>query len=237
VEVVIALATLGLAIATAWMAWEVHQERIQASHERVRGALRAAMMEQLENARRWYRANPSRRGDDPTALRILEPEMQDTRRLFRDVDLPSDLAGYLLWLIGDTGRVWDEHTTLLNEVASSAGSIDKSEMRRLWGLGLERLQVSAGLVAGELRRRGYTADAAVVASLIWMMPEVWPGGMQARGFTQVSEATYLAAPQFPRDPSFADCTPDARDAHAGQLSAERQARMRDASAALPRSGL
>lgn len=65
IEAVVALATLALAVATGWMAREIRKERIEAHTEKVRGALRAALTEQLESTRRWHSAKPDPQGRRP----------------------------------------------------------------------------------------------------------------------------------------------------------------------------
>ena len=88
------------------MAREIRKERIDTAKEKVRGALRSALMEQLENARRWHTAKPDRKGYDPDEYRFAEPVMEQLNTLARDVDLPSDLAGYLIWLVAHVRRTW-----------------------------------------------------------------------------------------------------------------------------------
>ena len=235
IEVVVALATLALAVATGWMAREIRKERIEAHTEKIRGALRAALMEQLESTRRWHSIKPDRRGDDPDEYRIAEPIMDQLSALARDVDLPADLAAYLMWLVADVRRIWAEYTATLDQVKGTYhGTVDKNEVRRSWGLGLDHLQVVTGLIAGELRRRGHEADASVTASVLWMLPETWPGG---RASTMVSQVTYMGAPRFPADAAFTTESPAGRDQRAAGIAAASRARLQSSDEAIHRAGL
>jgi hypothetical protein len=235
IEAIVALATLALAGATVWMAREIRTERIESAKERVRGSLRAALMEQLENTRRWYSAKPDRKGDDPEDYRFAQPVMTELSALARDVDLPGDAAAYLMWLIADVRRIWAEYAALLDQVKGTYhGVVEKNEARRIWGLGFDHLQVITGLIAGELRRRDHKADATVVESVRWMLPETWAGG---RANTMVAQTTYLAAPRFPAYPAFAGCSAAARDQQAAEIAAATQAKLRQHQEDLSRAGL
>jgi hypothetical protein len=223
---ILACATVVLAFATVWLAREQRRGRIEAGHTQVRAALRAALGEQLENARRWHPRDPSRGAEALQALRSAGPEFEASTRLLSEVDLPPELAAYLLWLVGDTRRAWDTFRALLDRVAPADGSVptvhpSNSSARDDWGLILDRLQVAACLVAAEASRRGYGVDGAIVDHVRWELPQVWPERMRA--LTQVSENTYFEAPPFPSDSAFARCSFGARDAKANELLAAAQA--------------
>ncbi len=235
IEAVVALSTLALALATGWMAREIRQERIETAKERVRGALRAALMEQLENARRWHTAKPDRKGDDPNEYKFPAPAFDQLSALARDVDLPADVAAYLIWLVADVHRAWAAYMAMLDQVQGTYhGVVEKNEARRIWGLGLDHLQVITGLVAGELRRRGHAADAEVTGRVLWMLPETWPGG---RATTMVAQVTYMSAPKFPADPTFTQDSPAGRDQRAAEISAASRARLQASQEELHRAGL
>ena len=222
----LACATVVLAGATVWLAFDQRRGRIEARHALVRVALRAALGEQLENARRWHPRDPSRGDEALQALRSAAPDFEATTRLLSEVDLPAELAAYLLWVIGDTRRAWDALRALLDSVAPTDGSAPtshptNSSVRNDWEVILERLQVAACLLAAEASRRGFGVDAGIVAHVRWELPQVWPERMRA--LTQVSESTYLEAPPFPSDPAYARCSFAARDAKANELQAAAQA--------------
>lgn len=223
---ILPVATVALAGATVWLALEQRRGRMVAAHERIRVALRAALAEQLENGRRWHRCDPNRGDPALQSLRDAGPIFDITARLLSVVDLPSEFAAYLLWLMGDTRRAWDEIRGLLDRVAPADGSPrpvhpNNSSVRDDWDLILERLQVMACLLAAEASRRGYGVDAAIVDQVRWELPRVWPERMRA--MTQVSESTYLEAPSFPSDPAYARCGVGPRDGKANELSAAAQA--------------
>ena len=223
---VLASATVVLACATVGLALEQRHGRIEAGRARERVALRAALAEQLENARRWHPRDPNRGDEALQALRSAGPNFKATARLHSEIDLPAELAVYLQWLIGDTRRAWDAFRALLDRVAPTDGSVPtvhptNSDVRNDWELILERFQVVACLLAAEASRRGYGVDAAIVDHVRWELPQVWPERMRA--LTQVSESTYLEAPPFPSDSAYARCSFGARDAKANELQAAAQA--------------
>lgn len=87
--------------------------------------------------------------------------------------------------------------------------------------------------------RAHGQDAAVVDSVVWTAPEVWPrgpDGVSMRSTTHLSESTYLLAPVFPSDPAFISASPQQRDARADELSAGRRARLDASEAAIHRAG-
>jgi hypothetical protein len=234
IEAGVALATLALALVTGWMAREIRKERIDTAKEKVRGALRSALMEQLENARRWHTAKPDRKGYDPDEYRFAEPVMEQLNTLARDVDLPSDLAGYLIWLVAHVRRTWAEYAAMLDKADETDQKIlDRVEVRRVWGLGLDDVQVLAGLVACELTRRGHAADAAVIQSVPWMLPEKWGEG---RTSTMITFVTYMGAPRFPASPFFAPQSPGSRDKRAAEVSAATAEHLRASEEAIHRAG-
>ena len=223
---ILAAATVVLAGGTVWLALEQRQGRIDAAHQRVRVALRAALAEQLENGRRWHRCDPNRGDAALQSLRVAGPSFDVTTRLLSVVDLPPEFAAYLLWLMGDTRRAWDALRGLLDLVAPADGSVptvspNNSNVRSDWKLIIERLQVMSCLLAAEASRRGYDADAAIVDQLRWELPEVWAERM--RFSTKLSEVMYLDAPAFPSDPAYAKCGVGQRDARANELMAARLA--------------
>lgn len=110
---ILAAATVVLAGGTVWLALEQRQGRVDAVHERIRVALRAALAEQLENGRRWHPRDPNRGDPALQSLRDAGPSFETTTRLLSVVDLPPELAAYLLWLMGDTRRAWDAFHGLL----------------------------------------------------------------------------------------------------------------------------
>lgn len=225
------VATICLALATVWMALEVRQGRIESGKATTRVALRGALMEQMENARRVYALDPARLAAEfPARARKAEPDWGQVQSLLRSLDLPPELAAYLMWLAGDTRRVWDQIARKLDAYVFPNGIPDR--LYADWWLLLDRVQVAAALAAAELTRRGCRVDGASVDGVTWMLPKVAPGG---RASTQLTEETYLLAPRFPADKAYAGASPAARDAHAQRILAATQEKLASASeAARPR---
>lgn len=190
----LAVMTGALAAATVWLALEQRKGRIEAERNRIRIVLRGALAEQLENMRRLHGRDPSRGQPAMLALRASGPTFDRIGRLVREVALPSELAAYLIWLIGETRQRWSSFEGLLDDIAPLDGSTGRvhptnSTVHSDWKLILERVQIAGCLVAAELARLGFGADAAIVDKVTWSVPLVWPPDMRA--MTRVSEGVYF----------------------------------------------
>lgn len=213
----LAVVTVALAAATVWLALEQRKGRIEAERNRIRIVMRGALAEQLENMRRLHGREPSRGQPALLALRASGPTFDRIGKLVREVALPAELAAYLIWLIGETQQRWSLFEGLLDDVAPLDGSVGRvhatnSTVHSDWKLILERTQIAGCLVAAELARLGFRADAAIVDKVAWSAPAVWPSEMRA--MTRVSEGVYFDGPPFPRAVAYGRCGPSSRDAQA-----------------------
>jgi hypothetical protein len=220
-----AIGTLGLAGATVALAWQQRRARIDAREVRIRTALRAALAEQLENMRRLQGRDPSRGRPALLALRATQVRFDRLLRLLDRVDLPGELAAYLIWLAGDTRGRSAVFRELLDKVTPPAdGSADvhagNTTVREDWEMLLERIQVAGCLVAGEMDRRGFATDAVTIDRVAWSLPKVWPPTFRRN--TRISETTYFGAPPFPSGPAYSRCDVPARDAQAAQVNQASQ---------------
>jgi hypothetical protein len=211
------------------MALEVRQGRIESGKSIARVALRGALMEQIENARRLQARDLDRLPQDQVhTLGAAAPAWEQTVSLLRSVDLPAELSVYLQWIIGDTSRVWSGVLRQVGELPDIASAV---ALKTDWSLVLERVQIVGALCAAELGRRGHRADGLVADKAVWMLPAFWPEG---RAGTQLTEQTYLQAPRFPSDKAYVTASPAARDAHAASILAGKQEKLAAASDAIGR---
>jgi hypothetical protein len=218
----LAFVTGTLAAATVWLALEQRKGRIDSERNRVRITMRGALAEQLENMRRLHGRDPSRGQPALLALRASAPTFDRIGVLIREVNLPTELAAYLIWLVGETQQRWTSFEGLLDDVAPADGSVGRvhatnSTVHSDWKLILERIQIAGCLVAAELARLGFGADAAIVDRVAWTVSAVWPAGMRAT--TRVSEGIYFDGPPFPGAAAYAGCSPNSRDAQAAATQA------------------
>jgi hypothetical protein len=231
-----AVGTILLAGATVALAWQERRGRLEARDARIRTALRAALAEQLENMRRLHRRDPSRGRPALLALRATKVRFDRLLRLLDRVDLPSELAAYLIWLAGDTRGRWSWFQGLLDKVtpaddASPNVHAGNTTVREDWELILERVQVAGCLVSGEMHRRGFSTDAATIDRVAWGLPKVWPPTI--RTGTRISESTFFDAPPFPADPAYARCDVPAREAKAAELEQASQDALYEKPPSLP----
>jgi hypothetical protein len=108
----VALGTLGLAAVTGWMAKETRRIVLETKRTRegervghLQDAFRVALVEQLENCRPWVSHNWGYGYSANWRLRGWLPSFERFNRLLDSVDLPQDLAGYLLWLASQVRQV------------------------------------------------------------------------------------------------------------------------------------
>ena len=223
-EALVAGGTLALAVATFVVAWETRAVRREAADSQVRRALRAAMAEQLENCRRWLAINPSMGQPSLRRLYTAEPRMTALQGLLEAVDTPADLAAYLVWLrgmIADAWRVLEETLPLIVPLDGSPPerAPENTNIRNDHAVMVDRLQVTAALIAAEAARRGFAETAGLNDVSPWTIVQEGPNG--AREVTDATDHAYHGAPPFPSDPAYADARPAARD-RAGYATGERQ---------------
>lgn len=221
-ELLVALGTGALAVATFWLALESHKARAEAKTEAVRGILRAALAEQLDNCRAWFTRDPSRGDASLGALRRAEPNLKSTVVLLESVDLPADLVAYLVWHLGRIREDWDQFANRLDKIMphrSQSGAGVDNDSRDTWTLLVDRLQVLAALLAGEARRRGLAEVAAPYDAAPWVTVLERPD--RERELRWVTDRAIRGGPAWPADPAFAVAEPSARD-RAGAATGARQ---------------
>lgn len=220
-EFLIGAGTLALAVATVWLASEARKARLQADEAVRRRLLRSALAELLDDLRVWTSANPARGQPALEQLRHAEPALEALGRLVDEVDLPGDVAIYLVWL---TGRIREESAWWSTVIAVAPGDPDPAAHPPdsgvgKWSLLVDRLQVAAALVAGEAARRGYPEIRQLHDAAPWTV--VLPGPPRERELRHLTAVTMLGSPAFPAGADFTATSPEARD-RAGAATAARQ---------------
>lgn len=105
-ELLIGLGTLALALATVWLAFEARKTRTDADKSRRRRLLRSTLAELLDDLRIWTTANPAHGEPALERLRRSEPKLGALDRLIEEVNMPADVAVYLVWLAGRIREEW-----------------------------------------------------------------------------------------------------------------------------------
>lgn len=226
-----AIATLALAVVTAVLVVETWWARKAAERSLVARALRAVVFEQLENLRQWQRCDVDRYREVALArFRETTVSFDHVTELLDLVDLPDELAVYVVWLVGDTTRCLREMEGYVDLAAPPGARAPEvhygnTPLAGDWQITHEHLQVLLCLVQAEARRRRMAAVAAIGASSIWVRPRSRPGDMRAGD--RIVEESHRQAPPFPCDRAYDGCDIGPREALAARDAEEqRQALIR-----------
>lgn len=221
-ELLIGGATLGLAVATVWLAIEARKARTNATIADRRRLLRSAVAEQLDNLRQWQGANPAHGDPALERLRRSEPKLDAAEQLVDQMDLPADLAVFLVWQLGRIREEWMWWTTVIAVGPSSDDSPAAHSSNSgvgAWARMIDRLQVLAVLMAAEASARGFQEIRQMHDAAPWIV--VLEGPDRERELRWATDRAHLGAPPFPANQRFAFAAPEARD-RAGQATGARQ---------------
>jgi hypothetical protein len=161
------------------------------------------------------------------ALLAATPTFERVTALVDSVDLPNDLAIYIIWLVGDTGRVLDD---LSESFRPFAGLVDhggggtnfaSTRIPADWSVVLDRLQVLLCLLQAEAGRRRMGPLAELGFDVSWTRPRVKPDGIRLGN--RVADQVYFAAPTFPRGSAYARCDVGPREQEAARIAAAERA--------------
>lgn len=190
----VAIATFVLGIATVWLGWQTRQARVEARDADVKRVVRAALVEQLDNCRMWVSHDPARGQPSFDWLRGAKPRLHAMESMLQSLALPADLVPYLVWLIGTIDELWTQIDGTLNWRVGPTGTLTVNQERlpNEWRVMVERLQVAAGLVGGEARRRGFDDLAAPHDLSPWVVVPEWEE--RGRELMSVTDAAYRGAP-------------------------------------------
>ncbi len=103
--VALATFTLALAIATVGLIWDQRRARREAADTRTRSLFRHALVEQLENCRKWSVNNPWRGKEAVRRMLSVEPRFVALESLLGEIDLPTDVAARMIWTIEEVRDV------------------------------------------------------------------------------------------------------------------------------------
>ena len=221
------LGTFALALVTVVIIVQTWHARQADAADRAARSIRAAVREQLDSLRAWSTLDPER-GDVERLVRLADLPLPIDRvtAMIDSVDVPEDLAVYLIWVLGELSRLRGElegsvapYSRITNREARISPVPDT--ILGTWRVTLELQQVLLCLIQGEARRRGRTRLADLGAGMVWVQPRPRPGDMRAGD--RLAQELYLQAPPFPKDPAYARCDVGPREAEARRLAAVRNA--------------
>jgi hypothetical protein len=219
-----AIGTLFLAAATVAVIVQTGLARRHDARAAVAELIRAAVHEQLENLRLLGTLDPSR-GDGRVVLPLASVTLPVAHvdALVDGIDLPEQLAVYMIWLLASIARQREELRGLLEPLAGLQVSGLSEPIQARYRVLVDELQVLLCLVQGEARRRKMSAVAELGTGVSWTRPRPRPGNMRVGD--RITEEAYLQAPPFPAHPAYARCDVGPREEEARRLEQERQTAM------------
>ncbi len=225
------VATLCLGAATVWLGWQsrkaiqqVADFRAQEALDRAETALRAALLEQLDECRAWVRWEPNY-SDGQRAQRVLQqrlPVFDHLRDLLQRESINPDCRGRLLWRMNqltewveEKSRRWALGTPDPNDVA----------WRNDWPIQVDRHQEIVGLLLGAAAQNGFHELVGAFRNDQWLQPSPVHGTEIERKSLDMQEVAAGRLPPWPSDTAFAPWSPAARDELAKRLQAALTERM------------
>ena len=226
------VATLCLGAATVWLGWQSRRAiqqaagfRVQEKQDRMETALRAALLEQLDECRIWLRWHPNY-SDHEWAQMVLQsqrPVVARLKDLLEREDIDPACRSRLLWRISQLTEWVAEQ---VNEDGSARGGVqimlEDGDWFTTWALQLDRHQEVACLVLGSAAQAGFKELVESFREDWWLQPV--PGPI-TRVETETGEVTQGRLPPWPADPAYSPWSPGARDDLARQLSEAQRERI------------
>jgi hypothetical protein len=231
---VIALLTLELiraadrqATATRDAIASAEQQRVQERAARQRELYTAALLEQSEQCRQWWRRlkgrDPELRevaADQPVPpLTIPAEPFEALLMAMSGTAMPGALTGLLLWLMAEIRRdttQFVESWQMLPKRWPNDGPQQQAQRLRhdlAYAL-LDSHQVIVRLLQAHADADdSVAARASGVTDHPWVQTEIGPHGERSR--------RYANAPPWPTDPAYADTSPEARDRESGEAAARQ----------------
>ena len=216
----LAVATVVLALFTAWLALENHKTRTEAARTRKEEAFRAALVELLDDCRIWSHADPSTSAKAARYYADHPPRLAAVETLLAHVTLPGPLLARLLWqvaaahdaatrTVASAVLLFPEGTTIADGGADAdkAQARQSEEVKSFHGLALDHLQVAACLVRCEARRQGFEDLARAFEGLPWLSARPQWNRIERE---QLYDVPSFGAPEFPTDLAYARCAPPVR---------------------------
>jgi hypothetical protein len=207
-NVVLVCVTAALVLVTGWLVWEQRASRREESAVRRRAALRAALVEAVENARRAVAQRPD--WQQPEGITGKTPKFDALTALLGSVDLPPALVAYLVWARWYSGILsvrYDDCVVAHSDLSTV------NFCRPMWEAHVERLQVIACLLREHATKHRELAPVAKSFDTVaWLTPSVWPAqeaGNRPRYLAYENLRATMDAPAWPD--GYDGCSPDARD--------------------------
>jgi len=217
----LAVATVVLALFTGWLALEARWSRKQDKHEKQRLAFRAALFEQLDNCRLWLSHPPDRGVAMLEYMQGRAPKFEAVEALLGAVDLPSDLAAYVVWLVAETRDVHGQFDKRLTPPIIADDLLRPDKFRDEWWVLVDRIQVLASLLQVAAEKRGLRG--VLPPNSRWLRP--LPGPAEGRTLTEANDLAMRGAPPWPA--GFEKAKPAKRDHEGAALAAQQHAQLAD----------
>lgn len=219
------VATLCLGAATVWLGWQSRRAiqqaadfRAQKAIDRKETALRAALLEQLDECRAWARWEPNY-SDSQRAQKALQtrlPAFDRVRDLMQHESIDPDCRARLLWRMNQLTE-WVEEKSQRWALGSS--DPDDVAWRNDWPIQVDHHQEIVGLLLGAAAQNGFHELVGAFRNDQWLQPSPVPGREIDRRSLDRQEVAAGRLPPWPSDTAYAPWSPATRDDLAKRLQA------------------
>jgi hypothetical protein len=201
---VLEVATVALALATFVLAGVSVWNTLEVGWRQQRSAVRAALLEQYDNTRRWHQSRPGVRTTLAEKLTTQPTPTNALEQFIIRVDLPPDLTALLVWLIEQIDVQQQQYADDYADAATHHLA------KKAWDVQLDHLQTIVQLVAGHASSRwSLRAAARSFAGAPWLNPV--PGVPDWRENSRKEQEVQRGRPPFPSGAPYAAAHPHARD--------------------------
>jgi len=225
-------ATLFLGVATVWLGWGARQSIRQAAHfrvadrrERREAALRAALLEQLDECRLWVGHPPQPGAPASNELGWTTPPFEFVRALLRSEEVDPECRARLLWRIGQLTASARGRQARLNADIGGGPVGGPLPWHDIWPREVDLRQEMVGLLLGAAAQCGFDGLVASFREDPWIEPIAGP---ILRVHTETQEVTQAHLPPWPSDPAYAPWSPQAQDERAHLLEMAKRNRINEA---------
>lgn len=211
---ILAWATVGLAVVTAASViislWRDSRHRTLDHRDRRETALRAALLEQLEECRAWVRWEPnfsdSDRAEKECQTRL--PAFDRLTDLLQQESIDPECRARLLWRMNQLAE-WVEEKS--QRWALGTSDPDAVAWRNDWPIYVDRHQEIVGLLLGAAAQNGFHELVGAFRKDQWLQPSPVPGREIDRTSLDRQEVAAGRLPPWPSDTAYSCWSPTARD--------------------------
>lgn len=219
------VATLCLGAATVWLGCQSRRAiqqaadfRAQEALDRREAALRAALLEQLDECRAWFRWEPNY-SDSQRAEKALQtrlPAFDRVMDLIQHESIDRECRARLLWRMNQLTE-WVEEKS--QRWALGTTDPDDVAWRKDWPVQVDRHQEIVGLLLGAAAQNGFHELVGAFRKDQWLQPSPVPGREIDRTSLDRQEVAAGRLPPWPSDSAYAPWSPATRDDCAKRLQA------------------